>query len=160
MSAALKRRFNFETVRAIADLESEISLVQREAEKLLTRSNVKVDVQREVIELLVTAFQELRAGESREGVKLDKPTTALSTAEAVGVAYAAGLQAFYYGNAKLTPQDVVSHLAGAVVKDQTDDLAKLSNYFDVVVKPRAKKQGGIWSVLLEAQKILPKVEKP
>jgi MoxR-like ATPase len=160
MSAALKRRFNFETVRPIADLESEISLVQREAEKLLTRSNVKVDVQREVIELLVTAFQELRAGESREGVKLDKPTTALSTAEAVGVAYAAGLQAFYYGNAKLTPQDVVSHLAGAVVKDQTDDLAKLSNYFDVVVKPRAKKQGGIWSVLLEAQKILPKVEKP
>ena len=31
MSAALKRRFNFETVRPIADLEMEIALVAREA---------------------------------------------------------------------------------------------------------------------------------
>ena len=100
MSAALKRRFNFETVRPISDLEMEVSLVEREAKKLLAGSSAKVEVQKAVIELLVTAFQELRTGESKEGVRLDKPSTALSTAEAVGVAYAAGLHAFYSAAAR------------------------------------------------------------
>jgi MoxR-like ATPase len=159
MSAALKRRFNFETVRPIADLEQEIGLVEREANKLLSRSSVKVDVNTEVIELLVTAFQELRTGESKEGVRLEKPTTALSTAEAVGVAYAAGLHAYYYGSGKLTPSDVVQHLSGAVVKDSIEDLPRLENYFELVVRERAKKRGGAWSVLHEAGKLLPKSEK-
>ena len=158
MSAALKRRFNFETVRPIADLEQEIGLVEREAGKLLDRAKVKVDLQREVIELLVTAFQELRHGESREGVRLEKPSTALSTAEAVGVAYAAGLHAYYYGQGKLTPGDVVQHLTGAVIKDAADDLPKLHNYFDVVVRERAKKRGAGWAVLMEAAKLLPKAD--
>ncbi len=157
MSAALKRRFNFETVRSISDLEMEVGLVSREAGKLLSRSKVEVEMPREVIELLVTAFQELRSGESREGVRLEKPSTALSTAEAVGVAYAAGLQAFYYGTGKLTPSDMVQHLAGAVVKDSVEDLPRLANYFEVVVKERAKRQGGQWAALLEAEKLLPKV---
>ena len=61
----------------------------------------------------MTAFQELRTGESKEGVRLDRPSTALSTAEAVGVAYAAGLHAYYYGSGKVTPADLVQHLAGA-----------------------------------------------
>jgi MoxR-like ATPase len=156
MSAALKRRFNFETVRPIADLEMEIGLVERETAKLLSRSNVKVEIPREVIELLVTSFQELRAGESKEGVRIEKPSTALSTAEAVGVAYAAGLHAFYYGDRRLGPADVVQHLAGAVVKDAVEDLPRLSSYFEVVVKERAKRRGGAWSGLLEAAKLLPR----
>jgi MoxR-like ATPase len=56
MSAALKRRFNFETVRPIADLALEVRLVEREAAKLLARSRVQVDLPRDVIELLVTTF--------------------------------------------------------------------------------------------------------
>ena len=40
MSAALKRRFNFETVHPIADLEEEMALVQRETDKLLRRAGV------------------------------------------------------------------------------------------------------------------------
>jgi len=156
MSAALKRRFNFETVRPIADLEQEISLVEREAGRLLARSNLKVEMKREVIELLVTAFQELRRGESKEGVRLEKPTSALSTAEAVGVAYAAGLHAFYYGAGRLTPADIVQHLAGAVVKDNVEDLPRLENYFELIVRERAKKRGGAWAVLHEAGKLLPK----
>src|SRR5262245_58070045 len=38
MSAALKRRFNFETVHSIADFEVEMQLVKDETERLLTRS--------------------------------------------------------------------------------------------------------------------------
>jgi MoxR-like ATPase len=154
MSAALKRRFNFETVRPIADLAMEVALVEREAGKLLARSNVKVDMAKDVLELLVTTFQELRTGESREGVRLDRPSTALSTAEAVGVAYAAGLHAFHFGPGKLRAEDVVQHLSGAVVKDATDDLPRLSAYFDLVVKERAKRQGGAWGAFLESRKLL------
>jgi MoxR-like ATPase len=156
MSAALKRRFNFETVRPIADLEMEIGLVEREAQKLLQKSNVKAELPRDVVELLVTAFQELRNGESKEGVRVEKPSTALSTAEAVGVAYAAGLHAFYYGSGKATPADVVQHVAGAVVKDAVEDLPRLHNYFEVVVRERAKRKAGLWPALLEAGKLLPK----
>lgn len=156
MSAALKRRFNFETVRPIADLETEVNLVEREAQKLLARSQVRCEVSRDVVELLVTAFQELRTGESKEGVRLERPTTALSTAEAVGVAYAAGLHAGYYGEGKLTPKDVVQHLPGAVVKDAVEDLPRLASYFELVVKERAKRRGGVWGALHEAGQLLPK----
>ncbi len=154
MSAALKRRFNFETVRPIADLEMEVALVAREAQKLLSRSKAKVEMTRDVLELLVTAFQELRTGESREGVRLDRPSTALSTAEAVGVAYAAGLHAFHFGAGKLRAEDVTQHLSGAVVKDATEDLPRLSAYFDLVVKERAKRLGGAWGAFLESRKLL------
>jgi hypothetical protein len=123
---------------------------------MLARSKVKSDLSRDVIELLVTAFQELRAGESREGVRLERPSTALSTAEAVGVAYAAGLHAYYYGDGKVRPADVVQHLSGAVVKDSTDDLPRLSAYFELVVRERAKRRGGLWGAMLEAGKLLPK----
>ena len=156
MSAALKRRFNFETVRPIADLEMEVGLVEREAGRMLQQSKVKVDLPRDAVELLVTTFQELRTGESREGVRLERPSTALSTAEAVGVAYAAGLHAYYYGDGKVRPADLVQHLAGAVVKDATEDLPRLSRYFELVVRERAKRRGGAWSAMLEAQKLLPK----
>src|SRR4051794_26261731 len=40
MSAALKRRFNFETVQPIADLSEELALVQRETDRLLERSGI------------------------------------------------------------------------------------------------------------------------
>lgn len=156
MSAALKRRLNFETVRPIADLEMEVGLVEREAGRMLARSQVKADLPRDAVELLVTAFQELRSGESREGVRLERPSTALSTAEAVGVAYAAGLHAYYYGDGKVRPADLVQHLAGAVVKDATDDLPRLARYFELVVRERAKRRGGAWGAMLEAQKLLPK----
>jgi MoxR-like ATPase len=154
MSAALKRRFNFETVRPIADLAMEIALVEREAAKLLAKSNVKVDMTKDVLELLVTAFQELRNGESKEGVRLDKPSTALSTAEAVGVAYAAGLHAFHFGAGKLRAEDITQHLSGAVVKDAVDDLPRLGAYFDLVVKERAKRHGGAWGAFMETKKLL------
>ena len=156
MSAALKRRLNFETVRPIGDLEMEVGLVAREAGRMLEHAQVKVELPRDAVELLVTAFQELRRGESREGVRLERPSTALSTAEAVGVAYAAGLHAFYYGDGTVRPADLVQHLGGAVVKDTTEDLPRLGRYFELVVRERAKRRGGAWKAMLEAQELLPK----
>jgi MoxR-like ATPase len=155
MSSALKRRFNFETVHPIRELKLEVELVIRECERLLVQSNVELSVDRSVIELLVTAFQDLREGKTAEGVQIEKPTSVMSTAEAVSVAMTAGLDAFYYGQRKLTAEYVARHLAGAVLKDNPDDLSKLKHYFDVVVRQRGKDQGGPWSDLLNARKWLP-----
>jgi hypothetical protein len=66
------------------------------------------------------------------------------------VAYAAGLHAFYYGDGALRPGDIVQHLSGAVVKDAADDLPRLAAYFELVVRERAKRRGGLWAEMLEA----------
>jgi MoxR-like ATPase len=155
MSSALKRRFNFETVHPIRELELEVSLVARECERLLAESSVEIQVERSVIELLVTAFHDLREGKTSEGIQVEKPTSVLSTAEAVSVAMSAGLDACYYGKGKLTPDCLARHLAGAVLKDNPDDLQKLKHYFDVVVRQRSKDVGGLWTDLLSARKWLP-----
>ena len=155
MSSALKRRFNFETVHPIRELGLEVELVIRECERLLVQSNVELSVDRSVVELLVTAFQDLREGKTAEGIPVEKPTTVMSTAEAVSVAMSAGLDAFYYGERKLSAEHIARHLAGAVLKDNPDDLSKLKHYFDVVVRQRGKQKGGPWSDLLNARKWLP-----
>jgi MoxR-like ATPase len=155
MSSALKRRFNFETVHPIRELELEVDLVVRECERLLVQSSVQLSVDRSVIELLVTAFQDLREGKTAEGISVERPTSVMSTAEAVSVAMSAGLDAYYFGGRRLIAEHVARHLAGAVLKDNPDDLSKLKQYFDVVVRQRSKQQGGTWTDLLNARKWLP-----
>src|SRR5947207_9383488 len=83
MSAALKRRFNFETVPPIADLREEMALVQRETDKLLSRAGIPMALPPEMTEVLVTTFHELRNGRTDKGAALETLTTAMSTAEAV-----------------------------------------------------------------------------
>jgi MoxR-like ATPase len=155
MSSALKRRFNFETVHPISDLSAEVELVRTEASKLLGQAGAPAMIERDVIELLVTAFQDLRTGTTAEGISVEKPTTVMSTAEAVAVAMSAGLDAWYYGTKRLTATEVGRHLAGAVLKDNRDDLQKLKQYFNVVVQKRAKERRGLWADLAKAKKELP-----
>ncbi len=155
MSSALKRRFNFETVHPIRELTQEVELVARECDRLLRESVAPAQVDRGVVELLVTVFHELREGITAEGIQLERPSTVLSTAEAVSVGLAAGLDAYYYGEGRLTPSHVARHLAGAVLKDNPDDLKKLKHYFDVVLRQRSQKEGGLWTELHEARKSLP-----
>ena len=155
MSSALKRRFNFETVHPIRELRQEVELVARECDRLLRESNAPAEVDRPVIELLVTVFQDLRQGVTAEGIQLERPSTVMSTAEAVSVGMAAGLDAYYFGQQRLSPGHLARHLTGAVLKDNPDDLKKLRHYFDVVVRQRSQKEGGLWTELLEARKALP-----
>jgi MoxR-like ATPase len=155
MSSALKRRFNFETVHPIRDLRQEVELVARECERLLREAAVPIRFDQDVAELLVTVFHDLREGVTRDGVQVERPTTVMSTAEAVSVGMSAGLDAYYYGEGTLRPGHIVRHLGGAVLKDNPDDLKKLRHYFDVVIKQRSQKEGGLWTELLEARKGLP-----
>jgi MoxR-like ATPase len=148
MSAALKRRFNFETVHPIADLAEEMALVQRESDRLLRRAEVPVSLRPEITELLVTTFRELRSGKTAGGDAIEPLTTALSTAEAVSTGYAAGLHAYYYGSGEVEPGHLVQHLVGSALKDAPDDLKKLRHYFNHVVKARG---GAAWKAYYEAR---------
>jgi MoxR-like ATPase len=148
MSAALKRRFNFETVHPIADLAEEMALVQRESDRMLRRADVPVSLRPEITELLVTTFHELRSGKTATGAALEPLTTALSTAEAVSAGFAAGIHAYYYGTGEVEPEHLVHHLVGSALKDTPDDLKKLRHYFNHVVKGRA---GAAWKAYYEAR---------
>ena len=154
MSSALKRRFNFETVQPIGDLALEVKLVMEQTERLLAEAGAPITMDRDIVELLVTTFHELREGTTSDGKKLERPSTSLSTAEAVSVGFAAGLDAYYYGERRLTGDRVVRHLSGAVIKDNADDLKRLRHYFDTVVQQRGREYGEPWQGYYHARKWL------
>jgi MoxR-like ATPase len=155
MSAALKRRFNFETVQPIDNLKDEMALVQREANKLLHRATIPTRLAPDITELLVTTFFELRNGQTKDGSSLEPMSTAMSTAEAVSTGYAAGLHAYFYGQGTIRPEHIVQHLAGAALKDNADDLKRLRNYFDHVVKKyKDNHKDSLWVQYYEARKLL------
>jgi MoxR-like ATPase len=152
MSAALKRRLNFETVPPIASAEAEMALIQRETDRLLDRAGIPLSLAPDFLDILVTTFQDLRSGKTREGQSLDALTTVMSTAEAISVGYAAVLHAYYYDGGQVTPAHLVHSLTGAALKDTPEDLKKLEHYFNHVVKGR---QGRLWPAYYEARKHLP-----
>ena len=153
MSSALKRRFNFETVRPISDRRLETTLIKEQTADLLARSGVGGELPDDVVELLVGTFADLRTGVSEEGTALERPSAVLSTAEAVAVGHAAALDAHFFDGGPATGTHVARQLIGTVLKDNPEDGAKLRHYFDVVVKKRAKR-GNQWHKLLEARREL------
>jgi MoxR-like ATPase len=152
MSAALKRRFNFETVFPIGDFKVEMDLVREETSRLLARSGVPEVPSEDVLELLVTTFRELRAGQTVDGQAMDRLTTAMSTAEAVSVGYALGVRSYYLGEGAASPGDLVDCLVGAAVKTEAEDLARLRRYFEQRV---AKGTGPHWRAYYEARHRIP-----
>ncbi|GAA0595786.1 AAA family ATPase [Kribbella sandramycini] len=138
MSSALKRRFNFETVRPIADRRLEAELIRQQTAALLAQSEVETRLTDDVVTLLVTAFHDLREGVTAEGTVIERPSAVLSSAEAVAVGYAAGLDAQYFGTGEVGGDHIARQLIGTVLKDNPDDGKKLRHYFDIVVKPRAQ----------------------
>lgn len=151
MSSALKRRFNFETVYPISDLQREVEVVTDQCQSLLAGAGAVVKLDVDVVQLLVTAFHDLREGVTVEGTQVEKPSTVMSTAEAVSVAFQAALDAFYYGDGKLNADCIGRHLVGTVIKDNPSDIKKIQHYFDVVVRARGKSLGGAWAELSKVQ---------
>lgn len=147
MSAALKRRFDFETVFPILDHEAELALVQRASGELLARAGIGAGVPDPVLELLVTTFRDLRRGDGADAM-----TAVLSTAEAVNVAQAVGVRAWFLEQRPATPADLVDSIVGTVVKDDTDDRARLRRYFEQRVPQR---QGAHWREYHAARDRLP-----
>lgn len=146
MSAALKRRFNFETVFPIGDFATELDLVEAEAAAALERSGVPAPPDRDVLEVLVRVFRDLRTG---DGAPMQ---SVMSTAEAVSVAHAVGIKAWYLRGGHAAAGDIVDCMAGAAAKDNADDLARLRRYLEQRARER---KGAHWRDLYEARNLLP-----
>lgn len=137
MSAALKRRMDFEEIRPIRNLADEMAVVHREVGKANRQAGIDVALDDSVIEVLVTMFHELRNGQTVDGRSTDRLAgSALSTAEAVSVAHAASLNAWYYGGGAMTTEHLVHHVIGSALKDQPEDRRRLKHYFETAVEPR------------------------
>ncbi len=152
MSAALKRRFNFETVFPIGDFDAELRLVREEAARLLEKSGVPKPPDEDVLQVLVTAFRELRTGSDGES-GMERLSTVMSTAEAVSVAHAVGVRGWFLRGDAGTPADVVECLSGTAAKDNPDDLKKIRRYLEQRV---AGRQGAAWRAFYEARHLLPR----
>ncbi|GAA3387655.1 ATP-binding protein [Cryptosporangium minutisporangium] len=149
MSAALKRRFNVETVGPIPTLADEIALVKRQATTTVARSGASFGVDDAVLEALVTAFRDLRSGESVEGWQVQRPSTVMSTAEAVAVATSLALAAAYFPGDRDVLSLLPGHLRGVAAKDDPADAATLLGYWDGAVRRRAEEGSRLWRQLWE-----------
>ncbi len=142
MSAALKRRFNFETIGAIEDLEVEMALVEWETDIMLKAAEIPARLGRDATEVLVRVFRELRAGRAgSEGV--ERLSSAMSTAEAVSTGMAAAVHAAWFGNETPGGRELAEAIVASALKDDPEDLARLRAYRERHVKKRE----GLWAEL-------------
>ncbi|ESQ80363.1 AAA family ATPase [Asticcacaulis sp. YBE204] len=153
MSSALKRRFNFETVRPIDDPAFERELILKQLAERLGAVEVRVSGEVEVAELLVQTFQDLRTGRTREGIGLNRPDAVMSTAEAVNVLHAAALDAAYLDDGRITGRHVASQIQGVILKDSAEDGKRFKAYIDHIVKERAGRSGP-WRDFYQAARAL------
>lgn len=147
MSAALKRRFNFVTVPVVDDLEQEINIVKQREEQLRTDYQVGTPPPEELTRLLVTVFQELRSGATKDGkTKVRTPSGVLSTAEAISVLFNSGILAQSFGNGEVGGADLARSLVGALAKEGVEDVKVLREYVETVAKGRS----GAWKTFYQA----------
>jgi MoxR-like ATPase len=137
LSAALKRRFNYIHIPIIGDHKTEVEVVRARSAELLERYRVPAVLDESVIQLLATVFREMRTGTSAEGQALPKPSTTVSTAEAIGCALDAALHARFFGAGTVSSADVARNLIGSIVKEDLADIAVLKEYLALVAKKRA-----------------------
>ena len=135
MSSALKRRFNFETVRPIADRAFEAELIASALDTELGEQRAPMSPK--VLDLLVTVFADLRTGTTATGTPVKRPETVMSTAEAVNVGVAASLSARYLGDGAVRASDIARQLMGVALKGQDEDAKRMRFYIDSVVRERA-----------------------
>lgn len=154
MSSALKRRFNFETVLPVRDAVMEKRIIMNEVDKLAEESRISARAQEDVAEILASTYHELREGMSSYGHRIDKLCAVMSTAEAVSVYYQAMIAGYYYGDGTLSMDSLVQNLVGAVSKENKDDLQKVKEYFNIVIRDKSGKEGGLWKEYYEARKWL------
>lgn len=149
MSAALKRRFNFVTVPVVDDLDQEIRIVQTREAQLRSDYQVGAPPPEDLTRLLVTVFQELRGGATKDGkTKVRAPGGVLSTAEAISVLFNSGILAQSFGDGTVSGADLARALTGALAKEGVDDLKVLREYLETVAKTRS----GVWKGFYAAAK--------
>jgi MoxR-like ATPase len=138
LSAALKRRFNYVHIPVVADQKTEVEIVRTRSKELLERYKIAARVEEPVIKLLATVFREMREGVTADGVSVQKPSSTLSTAEAIGVALDSAIHSRFFGSGAVVGADAIGrNLVGSIVKEDLGDLKVLREYLSLVAKKRA-----------------------
>lgn len=154
MSSALKRRFNFETVRPVGDVKLEKEIIIREAVVMAKNAGVEMNPDEGAAELLAATFHELREGVSSLGHRIDRPSAVISTAEAVSIYYQTMMGAYYYGDGRMDLRELTANLTGALGQEPGEDMEKLRGYFSTVIRDKAERLGGLWRDYYQARSAL------
>lgn len=149
MSAALKRRFNFETVHPIQDAQREVELVSRRAATMLNKSTQAMPVDIALVQILVQIFRDLRSGRTTEGWQVQQPSSVMSTAEAVAVTTAILREGAFFPSGFDPISRLPGHLLGVVMKDDPKDRERLLHYWDGPVRRRSEEGQPLWKRLGE-----------
>ncbi len=157
MSAALKRRLNFETVPPIADARQEIDLVRSRAQAVLSESGTPAAVDAQLLDILVKTFRDLREGRTEEGWSVERPAAVMSTAEAVTVAAAITRQGAFFPSQKDPVSLLPGYLLGVVLKDNQEDRDRLLAYWDGPVRRRGEGDA-LWKRMYELRNVLEESE--
>lgn len=83
---------------------------------------------------------------------MDSLNAIMSTAEAVNVAHAVGVRAWFLQQRAGEPADLVDCIGGTIVKDNEDDRARLQRYFEQRVGNRKEAH---WQAYYQARHRLP-----
>ena len=153
MSAALKRRLNFETVPPIGDAKQEIELVRARAHAVLSESGTDAGVDSRLLEILVTTFRDLREGRTDEGWNVERPAAVMSTAEAITVATAITRQGAFFAAQKDPVSLLPGYLLGVVLKDNQEDRDRVLAYWDGPIRRRGEKDA-LWKRMYDLRNVL------
>ncbi len=153
MSAALKRRLNFETVPPIGDAKQEIELVRARAHALLSESGTDAGVDSRLLDILVTTFRDLREGRTEEGWNVERPAAVMSTAEAITVAAAITRQGAFFPAQRDPVSLLPGYLLGVVLKDNQEDRDRVLAYWDGPIRRRGEKDA-LWKRMYELRNVL------
>ncbi len=151
LSAALKRRFNVVVLPLPEKAEEEVAIVQRRVHEMGRSLDLPVPANAaEEVARVVSIFRELRSGRTEDGkVALKSPSGNLSTAEAIAVVVGGLSQCHFFGDGKLTADDLGGNLVGAIVKDPVQDKAVLEEYLETVLKKRGDGYGAYYRAMLD-----------
>ncbi|HBB4010931.1 TPA: MoxR family ATPase [Escherichia coli] len=127
------------------------NIIASASARLLAHSGIPHKVPDAVLELLVRTFRDLRANGEKK-TSMDTLTAIMSTAEAVNVAHAVGVRAWFLANRAGEPADLVDCIAGTIVKDNEEDRARLRRYFEQRV---ATHKEAHWQTYYQARHRLP-----
>ncbi|GAA3926032.1 AAA domain-containing protein [Chitinophaga oryziterrae] len=138
LSSALKRRFNTVILPVPDSIDEEIDIVRRRVESFEKIMEIPAEAPAlGEIRRIVTIMRELRNGMTTDGkTKLKVPSGTLSTAEAISVVNSGLAMAGYFGDGRLTAEDMAAGIIGAVIKDPVQDKIVWMEYLETVVKTR------------------------
>lgn len=135
MSSALKRRFNFETMQPLKNIQQQAKLIATQANQQLASAEIEISASDDICQLLATAITDMRTGHV-EGLSISPLSNVLSTAEAISVLYSAALESYYFGEQTIRPKYIANYLIGAVCKDNNDDIKRFEDYKNAIKRKR------------------------